>query len=186
MAAYHHLLVHIPIALLSVALLIILLRFFSTSELARRLDSVLLYTLILGIGGGLLAMVGGLLIWPIEAATTSPMGRNKILVSGWMLACWVAVLFLRWRGGESVWDGAPRYAMLGLGALGGILLAITGTLGGQMLVLGSPSGLSALFHKIGWDAYHTYYAPSWVLAVLAAVGVAGLVIGLLGTRKTAS
>lgn len=35
------------------------------------------------------------------------------------------------------------------------------------------------------ELIHTFYAPSWVLAVLAAVGVAGLLIGLLGTRKTA-
>lgn len=184
MAPYHHLLAHMPISLLSVAFLIILLRFFSAGELARRLDSVLLYALVLGIGIGLLTLVVGMLIWPIDAATTSPMGRNKILISGWMLACWVAVLFLRWRGGVSVWDGASRYAMLGLGAVGGILLATTGTLGGHLL--GSPSGLTILFRKIGWDVYHTFYAPSWVLAVLTAVGVAGLVVGLLGTRKTAS
>lgn len=183
MAPYHHMLAHFPVALLGLAFLIIIMRSLSSGELARRFDSVLPYFLVLGVGVGVLTLVTGLLVWPIEASTTSPMGRNKILMSVWMLACWWILLLLRWRGGEAVWEGNHRYVMLGLGAVGGVLLATTGTLGGHLL--GSPSRLTGLLRELGWDVYHTYYAPGWVLLVLVVVGAAGVVAGLIGTRKTA-
>ncbi|HRP74828.1 MAG TPA: hypothetical protein PK725_03715 [Rhodocyclaceae bacterium] len=181
MAPYHHLLAHFPIALLSLAFFIILMRGFSSSELARRFDAVLPHLLLLGLAVGLVTLATGLIIWPSEATTTSPMGRNKILISVWMIACWGVVLALRWRGGQDLWNGPGRALMLGFGTMGMILLATTGTLGGHLL--GSPSRLTGLFREIGWEVYHTYYAPDWVLLVLVAVGAAGVAVGLFGARS---
>ena len=183
MAPYHHLLAHFPIALLSLAFLIILLRSFSAGELARRFDAVLPHLMALGLLAGVVTLATGLIIWPAEAMTTSPMGRNKILISIWMMACWSVVLLLRWRGGEALWQGSGRALMLGLGTLGMILLATTGTLGGHLL--GTPSRLTGLFRAIGWDVYQTYYVPDWVLLVRVIVGLAGLAAGLLRPGKPA-
>lgn len=183
MAPYHHLLAHFPIALLSLVFFIIVLRSFSAGELARRFDSVLLPLMVVGLLGGLVTLATGLIIWPTEAMITSPMGRNKILMAVWMMACWTVVLLLRWRGGEAVWQGAGRILMLGLGTLGMALLATTGTLGGHLL--GTPSRLTGIFRTIGWDVYQTYHAPDWVLLVLVAVGLAGLVAGLLRPGRPA-
>ncbi len=183
MAPYHHMLAHFPMVLLSLAFVIILIRGFSTGDLARRFDAVLMPCLLLGVGVGIMTLITGFLVWPTEAALSSPMGRNKILIALWMIACWAAVIAVRWRGGETAWEGAGLYAMLGFGAMGTILLATTGTLGGHLL--GSPSRLSGLFREIGWDVYHTYYAPIWVLAILVAVGAAGFLAAMLGARKTA-
>lgn len=184
MAPYHHMMAHFPIALLSLALLLILMRGLTTGELGRRLDStILIPCLLLGIAGGFGALATGLLIWPAEGSLTSTMGRNKILMASWMLAIWSIILFLRWRGGEKIWDGPGRYVMLAFGTFGAILLATTGTLGGHLL--GSSSRFSGLLNQFGWSVYQTYFAPNWVVIVMLGVGVAGIAIGLTTGRKTA-
>ncbi len=180
MAPYHHMLAHFPVALLSIALLIVLLRGFSDTDLARRLDHMLPYVLGLGLLGGVATFISGLVVWPIEAAISTPMGRNKILIAAWMLACWTIVLALRLKGGESVWKPGGKWLMVAMGALGGILVATTGTLGGHLL--GSPSRLSGGLRALGWDVYHTYYAPGWVLAVMIAIAVVAIVVGAASTR----
>lgn len=50
------------------------------------------------------------------------------------------------------------------GALGGILLTVTGTLGGHLS--GSPSAVSQLFRLLGWEVYTTFYVPNFMLALL--------------------
>jgi hypothetical protein len=184
MAPYHHMMAHFPIALLGLAFLMILLRGVTASELGRRLDSdVMIPCLLLGVLGGFGALISGLLIWPAEGSLTSTMGRNKIIIASWMIAVWSIVLFLRWRGGDKIWDGPGRYGMLALGGFGAILLATTGTLGGHLL--GSPSRFSGFLHQFGWSVYQTYFAPNWVLLVMVAVGIAGIAVGATAGRKTA-
>lgn len=181
MAPYHHIMVHFPIVLLGLAFVLILLRVVTKSEIAQRLDSAaLIPCLILGLAGAIAAIVSGLLIWPMEGSLTSTMGRNKILIASWMVAVWSIVLVLRWRGKEQIWNGEGRYQLLALGTFGAILLATTGTLGGHLL--GSPSRFSGLLHQFGWSVYQTYFAPSWVLIVMLAVGAGALVIGLFARR----
>jgi len=180
MAPYHHMLAHFPVALLSIALLIVLFRGFSDSELAKRLDHMLPYVLVIGLLGGVATFISGLLVWPMEAAISTPMGRNKILIAAWMLACWTVVLALRLKGGESVWKPGSKWIMVAMGALGGILVATTGTLGGHLL--GSPSRLSGGLRALGWDVYHTYYAPGWVLAVMIALAIVAIVVGVGSAR----
>lgn len=181
MAPYHHIMVHFPIVLLGLSFVLILFRGLTQHQLAQRLDSAaLIPCLILGLAGAVAGIVSGLLIWPMEGSLTSTMGRNKILIALWMLAVWSIVLILRWRIKEAIWDGDGRYLMLGLGGFGGILLATTGTLGGHLL--GNPSRFSGLLHQFGWSVYQTYYAPSWVLVVMIAVGAIAVAAGLLASR----
>lgn len=183
MAPIHHIMAHFPIALLSLAFALILLRALSTGGIAHRLESTaLMIILALGLAGGLAALGTGLMIWPAEATISSTMGRNKILIASWMLTVWSLVLMLRWRIGEAVWDGASRYLIVGLGIFGAILLATTGTLGGHLL--GSPSRLSGLLHQLGWSVYQTYYVPNWVLIIMVAVGAAGIMLGLSVMHRT--
>jgi hypothetical protein len=91
------------------------------------------------------------------------------------------VLFLRWRAGERVWDGAVnRLAMLILGVLGALLLAATGTLGGHLH--GAPAYLSEIVRMVGWDVYQTHYVPNWALGVLAVVIVAMPAMAIVTSR----
>lgn len=181
MAPYHHIMVHFPIVLLGLSFVLILLRGLTKFELAERLDSAaLIPCLVLGLAGAVAAIVSGLLIWPMEGSLTSTMGRNKILIAVWMVAVWSIILLLRWRIKEAIWNDSGRYLMLGLGAFGGVLLATTGTLGGHLL--GTPSRFSGLLHQFGWSVYQTYFAPSWVLVAMVAVGISASFIGLAVKR----
>ncbi len=182
MAPYHHMMAHFPIALMTLAFVLILLRALTASAFARRLDdTILIYGLAVGVVGGVAAMVTGLLIWPAEATVTATMGRNKILMASWTVVIWSIVLVLRWRVGERIWDGAGRYVMLVLGAFGALLAATTGTLGGHLL--GSPSRFSDMLHQLGWIVYKTYLAPGWVLIIMLLVGATGIAVGMAAGRK---
>lgn len=182
MAPYHHMLAHFPVALLSLAFLLMLYRGLVASDQSRRLENVvLLPCLLLGIAGGLGALLSGLWIWPIEGTLASTMGRNKLLMALWMLALWSAIALLRWRGGDAIWSGMSRLVMLILGAIATILLTTTATLGGHLL--GSPSRFSGLLQQMGWNVYQTYFVPDWVLIIMLLVGVAGIAAGLASRRR---
>lgn len=179
MTPIHHMMVHFPMALLFVALLIILARFFSDTPTIRRIEGALPLLLILGVASGIAAFISGLLIWPSEAITSSPMGRNKLLISSWMLAAWSIVTLLRLRGGSALWEQGGRWPLLVMSVTGGMLLATTGTLGGYLL--GAPSRFSDGLRAVGWDVYHTYFAPNWALGI--AVALALIIIGIGIMRK---
>lgn len=181
MAPIHHMMAHFPIALLFVALLIILARFFFNTPAIRRIESALPLLLILGIAGGIATFISGLLIWPSEAVTSSPMGRNKLLMAAWMLASWSVVTLYRLRGGSALWEQGGRWPLIIMSAVSGVLLATTGTLGGYLL--GSPSRFSDGLRAIGWDVYHTYFAPNWALGVAVALALVIIAIGFI--RKPA-
>ncbi len=90
MAPYHHLLVHFPIALWTVAAMIIILRAFSDGTLARNAAAVLAPLLALGVLSGIVAYAIGLSVFPYEAISSSPLGRNKLTAA--TLALWAQVL----------------------------------------------------------------------------------------------
>jgi hypothetical protein len=147
---------------------IIVYRALSDGELARALDRVLVPLLVIGVATGLVAYVLGQLVWPPATLQKTPLGRNHMMGATWTLSYWAAVLFLRWRAGEHVWESRQRrLVMVILGALGAGLLAITGTLGGHLH--GAPAYLSEILRMLGWDVYTTFYVPTWALAVLAVV-----------------
>jgi hypothetical protein len=184
MGPYHAIAVHFPVALWTVASGIIIFRALSDGVLARAFDRVLVPLLSLGVVTGLVAYTLGQLVWPPDTLQSTPLGRNHMLAATWSLFYWAAVLFLRWRIGERAWEGAVnRLIMLCLGALGAGLLTITGTLGGHLH--GAPAYLSEILRMLGFDVYHTFYVPSWVLAVLAIAIVAMPLLAIAATRGRA-
>jgi len=185
MGPYHAIMVHFPVALWTVASGIIFFRALSDGPLARAFDRVLVSLLVIGVVTGVLSYVLGLLVWPPDTLQTTPLGRNHMIAASWSLCSWAAVLFLRWRVGERVWAGVVnRLIMVGLGALGAGQLAATGTLGGHLH--GAPAYLSELMRVFGWDVYHTFYLPTWVLLSLAVVIVAMPALAIVTTRGHAA
>jgi uncharacterized membrane protein len=183
MSPYHVMLVHFPIALWTTAALVIALRALSDGSLARAADQVLAPLLFIGALSGALAFAAGVLVWPFEAAASSPLARNHLLLAGWSLAYWTLLWIVRWRGGEQVWQGLWRWVMLGLAALGVGLQTITGTLGGYLA--GNPSMVSEIVRRLGWEVFTTFYLPNWVLAAVIACAVALAGMGMAGARARA-
>ena len=176
MAAYHAVLVHFPIALLMTATLAILVRAVSDGPLAQAVDRALVPLLAVGLLSGVVAYAVGLLVWPWEAISSTPMGRNHMLLATWTLAYWALLLATRWIQGEAVWEGTMRWIMAGLAILGSALLGITGTLGGHLV--GIYTEVSEALRFFGWEVYTTYYVPNFTLVailiaaiILAAIGV---------------
>lgn len=181
MGPYHAIMVHFPVALWTVASGIVVFRALSDGAAARSFDRVLVPLLALGLVTGVTAYTLGWLVWPAPALQATPLGRNHIIGATWSLASWTAVLFLRVRCGERVWvDTVRRSIMLGLGVGGGVVLALTGTLGGHLH--GAPARLSDLLHLVGLHVYETFYAPDWALLVAALAIVVMPVVAIIATR----
>ncbi|HEX2474559.1 MAG TPA: DUF2231 domain-containing protein [Lacipirellulaceae bacterium] len=181
MAGYHAVLVHFPIALLMTATLAILLRAVSDGPLAMAVDRALVPLLAVGLLSGVVAYVVGLLVWPWDAISSTPLGRNHMLVATWTVAYWALLLATRWVQGEAVWDGVMRWVMAGLAILGSVLLGITGTLGGHLV--GVYTEVSESLRFLGWEVYTTYYVPNITLAAIVIAAVILAAIGILGRRR---
>ena len=130
---------------------------------------------------GVVAYGVGLLVWPWEAISSTPLGRNHMLVATWTLAYWALMLAIRWTQGEAIWDGVSRWIMAGLAILGSILLGITGTLGGHLV--GIYTEVSDALRFLGWEVYTTYYVPNLTLAVIVIAAIVLAAIGILGRRR---
>lgn len=174
MEVYHMLAVFFPIALLDTAFVFILIRAFSDGPLGKRLEAGIAPLIYLGVLGGVAAFVLGLLSWPYSALTASPLGRNHLLMASWTLTYWIVLSVLVWRIGSALWDGARRWLMLILAALGAGFLTLTGTLGGSLA--GEPSGISDLVRLAGWETYTTLYVPDAILIVT--ILVAAVLVGI--------
>ena len=181
MAPYHVVLVHFPIALWMTATLAILLRAFSDGALAKAVDRALVPLLSIALVFGLVAFGIGLLVWPWETISSTPLGRNHMLMASWTVAFWAIVLFARWRRGETVWEGMARWIMAGLALLGGLLVGITGTLGGHLV--GIYSAVSDGLRLLGWEVYSTYYVPDVTLVALCVMAVLLLALGWWSRSK---
>lgn len=180
MAPYHIVLVHFPIALWMTATLAIVLRAFSAGALAKAVDRALVPLLSIALVFGLVAFTIGLLVWPWETISSTPLGRNHVLTASWTVTYWAVLLWVRWRRGEAVWDGTSRWIMAGLALLGSALLGITGTLGGHLV--GVYSKVSDGLRWLGWEVYTTYYVPNMTLAALVVIAVVLLGLGMWGRR----
>lgn len=181
MGPYHAMMAHFPVAVWITASMIIILRALSDGALARAMDRVLVPFLVFGIVTGVITYVFGLLVWPAETLQTTPLGRNHMMAATWSMFYWAAVLVLRWWVGERAWEGLTnRLIMLGLGALGGGLLAITGTIGGHLH--GAPSFLTSVLRALGWEVYASFHFPNWVLGVLGVVIVAMPIVATVSVR----
>lgn len=181
MAAYHAVLVHFPIALLMTATLAILLRAVSDGPLAKATDRALVPLLAVGLLSGVVAYSVGLLVWPWEAISSTPLGRNHMLLATWTLAYWALMLAIRWSQGEAIWESVTRWIMAGLAILGSALLGITGTLGGHLV--GIYTEVSEALRLLGWEVFTTYYVPNFTLAAILIAAVILAAIGILGRRR---
>jgi hypothetical protein len=181
MAAYHVVLVHFPIALWMTATLAILLRAVSDGPLARAVDRALVPLLSLGLLSGIAAYVVGLMVWPWDTLSSTPMGRNHMLLATWTTAYWALLLVTRWLQGEAVWHGVTRWVMAGLALLGSALLGITGTLGGHLV--GIYTQVSDALRPLGWEVYTTFYVPNLTLAVIVVAALLLVAIGIWGRRS---
>jgi hypothetical protein len=181
MAPYHVVLVHFPIALWMTATLAILLRASSDGALAKAVDRALVPLLSIALVFGVVAFTIGLLVWPWETISSTPLGRNHMLLASWTVAFWAIVLFVRWRRGEAVWEGMTRWIMAGLALLGSVLLGITGTLGGHLV--GIYTEVSAGLRLLGWEVFTTYYVPDMTLAILGVIAVLLLALGWWNRSK---
>lgn len=182
MAAYHVVLVHFPIALWMTATLAILWRSLSGGPVALAVDRALVPLLTIGFLSGLLAVAVGLLVWPWDAISTSPMGRNHILLAVWTTSYWALMLVTRWLQGEAIWLGPGRWVMAGLSLLGSMLLGVTGTLGGHLA--GIYTELSKVLRMLGWEVQRTFYVPNHTLIVLLIASIALLAIAVMARRGT--
>jgi hypothetical protein len=180
-APYHAVLVHFPVAIWTTVALIVVFRAVSDSALARAGDRILVPILALSIVLGVAAFVAGLLIFPLEAASASPLIRNHILAASWSLAYWTAFLVTRWINGEAVWFGVNRWIMLGLAVLGTLLITVTGTLGGH--IAGNPTTVSLVLQWLGWNVYDTYFVPDVMLWLIGAAIVVLPLFGWWGSRR---
>ena len=180
MAAYHVVLVHFPIALWMTATLAILLRAFSDGALAKAVDRALVPLLTIGLISGVAAFAIGHLVWPWETISSTPVGRNHVLLASWTVAYWALLLAIRWLRGEALWKGALRWIMAGLALLGSFLLGVTGTLGGHLA--GIYTEVSSALRPLGWEVFTTFYVPNVTLAVIGAITLLLIGFGLLARR----
>jgi hypothetical protein len=182
MGPYHAMMAHFPVALWITASIILIARALWDNELARTLDRALVPLLMLGLVTGAITFVLGLMVWPADTLQTTPLGRNHMMAAAWSMGYWAAVMVLRWWAGEKCWISLTnRLIMLGLGALGGGLLAITGTIGGHLH--GAPSFLTDVLRQVGWEVYATFYLPNWVLLVLAVVIIVMPIVSIVSSRS---
>ena len=181
MSAYHSVLVHFPIALLMTATLAIFVRAVSDGPLARAIDRALVPLLAVGVLSGVVAFVVGLMVWPWEALSGTPLGRNHMLLATWTLSYWTLLLVARWTIGETIWDGMTRWVMAGLAFLGSALLGITGTLGGHLV--NNYTELSDVLRLFGWEVFTTFYVPNLTLAVIVVAAIVLAALGIWGRRQ---
>jgi len=175
MAGYHVVLVHFPTALWMTAALAIIYRAFFDGPVAQSIDRALVPLLSIALVFGVSAYLVGLFVWPLEAITASPLGRNHMLLATWTTAYWALLLVLRWRRGQAIWQGSMRFVTAGLAAIGAVLLGITGTLGGHLI--GVYTDVSQVLRMLGWEVYTTFYVPNTTVIVLAIVALVLVAIG---------
>jgi hypothetical protein len=183
MAGYHVVLIHFPIALWMTATLAFVFCAVSSGPLARAIDRALVPLLAVGLVAGVVAYAVGLMVWPWEALSSTPLGRNHMLLATWTLAYWAVLLATRWNRGEAVRAGPTRWVMAGLAILGSALLGITGTLGGHLV--GIYTDVAAVLRLFGWEVYTTFYVPTVTLAVIGVAAIILIGLGVWGIRQAA-
>lgn len=184
MAAYHVVMVHFPIALWLASALLIFLRVVTPGPLGQAADRALPVLLVLGFVLGAVAYVLGLLVWPWETLSSTPMGRNHMLTATWALAYFGLLMITRLMHGEVLWHGMARWVMLILSGIGVALVGIAGTLGGHLV--GIYTQVGEVLRLMGWEIYTTYYVPNLTLALLVVLALVMAGLGLMAGRKPAA
>jgi len=183
MAAYHVVMVHFPIALWMIASLCIFIRALDSGPLGQAMDRALPVFLVLGVLAGALAYLLGTQVWPWQTLSSTPMGRNHMLVASWSLAYFALLAVIRVLHGADMWNGMARWVMVLLSGIGVVLVGITGTLGGHLV--GNYTEVGEILRLLGWEIYTTFYVPDMTLYIIAAVSVVLVALGFLGRRTRA-
>jgi hypothetical protein len=180
-SVYHILVAHFPVGLWVTAYLFILIRTFSDSVFAVRVQKAIWPVAALGTLAGFVTYGLGLTIYQWSAITESPLGRNHIMLATWTLSYWTVMGILGYRFRRHLFDGAQRWITFALATIGMLVITITGTLGGSLT--GTPSLVTKSLGWIGWNVYMTFYLPPWMLLVYVATAVLLVVIGIIGWRR---
>ncbi|SEL01984.1 hypothetical protein SAMN04488526_1816 [Jannaschia helgolandensis] len=178
---YHILVAHFPVGLWMTAYLFILIRSFSDSKFAVRVQNAIWPVAALGTLVGFVTYGLGLTIYPWSAITESPLGRNHIMLATWTLSYWTVMSVLGYRFRRHLFEGAQRWITFTLATIGAIVITITGTLGGSLT--GTPSLVTKSLSWIGWNVYMTFYLPTWMLAVYVAGALLLIAIGIIGWKR---
>lgn len=145
------------------------------------MDRALPVFLTLGMIAGAVAYALGLLIFPWETLSSTPMGRNHMLLASWSLAFYTLLAVIRYLHGGELWSGLSRWVMVVLAGIGVVLVGITGTLGGHLV--GNYTEIGQVLRRLGWEIYSTYYLPDLTLLIIAAVSVILVALGFFGRGK---
>lgn len=145
------------------------------------MDRALPVFLTLGMIAGAVAYALGLLIFPWETLSSTPMGRNHMLLASWSLAFYTLLAVIRYLHGGELWIGLSRWVMVVLAGIGVVLVGITGTLGGHLV--GNYTEIGQVLRRLGWEIYSTYYLPDLTLLIIAAVSVILVALGFFGRGK---
>jgi len=180
---YHILVAHFPVGLWVTAYLFILIRTFSDSEFAVRLQKAIWPVAALGTLAGFVTYGLGLTIYPWSAITESPLGRNHILLATWTLSYWTVMSVLGYRFRRHLFEGGQRWVTFALATIGALVITVTGTLGGSLG--GTPSLVTKSLSWIGWNVYMTFYLPTWMLVAFFAGAALLVAIGIAGWRRRA-
>jgi uncharacterized membrane protein len=184
MAPYHSVLVHFPVAIWTTTALVVVFRVFFDNSYAQAAGKLLPLLVLLGIVSGTAAFIAGFFIFSPTAAGASPLIRNHILAGSWAIGYWTMFMVTCWRLGSTAWHGGNRWMMLGLAALGTLLITVTGTIGGH--IAGNPTSVSLMLEAMGWDVHDTFFVPNAMLIAIVVGAIALPVIGWIGRRRHAA
>jgi NADH:ubiquinone oxidoreductase subunit 6 (subunit J) len=159
----------------------ILVGSFLNGRLAEISREALLPILVLSLLAAAVAIVSGFLVWTVDAAIYSPLARNHILTALWSLGIFTMLTVLVWRARSNAFDGARRWVLVVLAITGMSIFATTGTIGGHLV--GATTQFSEVLKLLGWDVYHTFYVPTWVVATLVLIGLICAAAGLMSQRS---
>lgn len=123
-----------------------------------------------------------MLIWPLDTAISTPLGRNKIAMALWTTVFWSVLAAYVWQVGDALWQGSNRFILLGLALIGTLMAAVTGALGG--VLAGNPTPVARLIRAFNWEIYTTAYVPMGTVVALVVIALLLVVIGLLGHRAS--
>lgn len=141
--------------------------------LAPAADQAALFAIWIGTIVSIAGMSTGFAINSLETSLNSPVIRNKITSGTLLILTYGLFLFLRHRIGSRLWNNDLTAAFATFLTVAGLHWnVVTNSIGGD--VAGLPSGYESIVRWSGVETRFTYYLPTWVLLVMAA-----LVIGML-------
>ncbi len=125
------------------------------------------------------AVITGFTMWAPSAAFNSPIMRNKLLTSLLLVVTYALFIGMRWYLRDRIWRNKLLSAFYVMVAFAGFhWSAVTNSIGGD--IAGIPSGYETIVALSGVDTRFTYYLPTWVLVVIAAISVGILTLAFLG------